>query len=77
MVQLSGGAVVTHDVPPYAVVAGNLARIIKYRFTEEKREKLEKTEWWNFSPDQIMNGYHCFDNVDLFCEEIQKINSKW
>lgn len=32
----------THDVPPYAIVAGNPARVIKYRFPKEVIEKLLK-----------------------------------
>ena len=41
-----GGAVVTHDVPPYAVVAGNPAKIIRYRYDEGTIRKLEETKWW-------------------------------
>lgn len=40
------GAVVTKDVPDYAIVAGNPARIVKYRFDEEIRVALSATEWW-------------------------------
>lgn len=69
---IGAGSVLTCDTPPYAVVAGNPARIIKYRFTEEEREKLERSKWWNLSPDQIMKGYYCFDNVEAFCSEINK-----
>lgn len=34
------GSIVTHDVPPYAIVAGNPAKVIKYRFPKEVIEKL-------------------------------------
>ena len=70
---VGAGAVVTHDVPPYAVVAGNPARIIKYRFSVENIEKLEKSKWWTLSPEQIMKGYYCFDDVDAFCAEINNV----
>lgn len=42
------GSVVTKDVPPYAIVAGNPAKIIKMRFPEKTIEKLLQTEWWTY-----------------------------
>ncbi|EOW9268787.1 CatB-related O-acetyltransferase [Vibrio cholerae] len=43
---IAAGAVVTKDVPPYAVVAGAPAKILKYRFDSKKQEKIEASEWW-------------------------------
>lgn len=43
-------AVVTKDVPPYAVVAGNPAQIKKYRFPEEIRSRLQQSQWWKLAP---------------------------
>ncbi|BCB19198.1 acetyltransferase [Bosea sp. ANAM02] len=40
-------AVVTRDVPPYAIVAGNPARIVRYRFDEARIAALVETAWWN------------------------------
>jgi acetyltransferase-like isoleucine patch superfamily enzyme len=44
---------VTKDVPPFAVVGGNPAKIIKYRFTEKQIESLLKIAWWDWSEDRI------------------------
>ena len=44
---------VTKDVPPYAVVGGNPAKIIKYRFTEEQIADLIKIQWWNWPDAEI------------------------
>lgn len=44
---VGAGAVVTRDVPPYAIVAGNPARIVKYRFSPETIETLLKSRWWD------------------------------
>lgn len=46
---VGANSVVTHDVPPYAIVAGNPARIIRFRFPEDKIERLLKVQWWRFS----------------------------
>jgi protein O-GlcNAc transferase len=47
------GAVVTADVPPYAFVAGNPARIIRYRFPPEVVAELLRIAWWNWPEDRI------------------------
>lgn len=41
------GAVVTKDVPPYAIVAGNPARVIRKRFSDEMIQSLLATAWWD------------------------------
>lgn len=47
------GSIVTKDVPPYAIVAGNPARIIKYRFEKDIVDDLQKIQWWLWSPEQL------------------------
>lgn len=57
---LGGGAVVTKDIEPYTIVAGNPAKIIRKRFTEDKIEKSLKSEWWNWDENKIV------ENKDFF-----------
>ncbi|MHA6720018.1 CatB-related O-acetyltransferase [Sphingomonas sp. RS6] len=45
---IGAGAVVTRDVPPYAIVAGNPAKLIRHRFEPEVIEAIERTRWWTF-----------------------------
>jgi acetyltransferase-like isoleucine patch superfamily enzyme len=46
-------AVVTKDVPPYAIVAGNPAKIIKLRFSKREIKALLNLSWWNWSEEKI------------------------
>lgn len=46
-------AVVTHDVPPYAIVAGNPARLIRFRFGEAERKALLDIKWWDWDDSKI------------------------
>ena len=47
------GSVVTENVPPYAVVMGNPARVIKYRYSPEIIQALQRIKWWNWSDDIV------------------------
>lgn len=44
-------AVVTADVPPYAIVAGSPARVVRMRLPEATAERLRALAWWRFGPD--------------------------
>lgn len=50
---LAAQSVVTKDVPPYAVVAGNPARVIRLRFDDATVSQLLKIRWWDWSEDEI------------------------
>jgi acetyltransferase-like isoleucine patch superfamily enzyme len=46
-------AVVTRDVPPYSIVVGNPAKVVKHRFDEQTIERLQGIQWWNWTDVQI------------------------
>ena len=59
---VAAGSVVTEDVAPYAVVGGNPARLIRYRFSEARITKLLATRWWDAASTL---------RADLFTEDIE------
>lgn len=61
-VVIGANSVVTKDVPDFAIVAGNPARIIRFRFDERKIRELKKTKWWEKTPQDVIDYYNEFKN---------------
>lgn len=68
---VGAGAVVTKNVPPYAIVGGVPAKIIKYRFPAEIIDKLIALEWWKYAPWQL-RGIN-FSDINDTIKEINRI----
>ncbi len=52
---IAAHAVVTEDVPPYAIAAGVPAKVKRYRFDEQMIEKLLSLCWWNYNITAVPN----------------------
>lgn len=62
---VGANSVVTKDVPPYAIVGGCPAKIIRYRFNEEKIHLIEESEWWNLPREKIKKNWSHFASNNL------------
>lgn len=68
---VAAGAIVVKDVPPYAVVGGNPAQIIRYRFSDAQIEMLLASEWWSWSLERIRENVDAFSDIERFEEMLQ------
>ncbi len=67
---IGAGSVVTKDVPPYAIVAGCPAKIIRYRFDENTISALEKVKWWNLSDEKLKKFSEYINDPKVFVEKL-------
>ena len=63
---IAADSVVVKDVPPYAIVGGNPAQIIKYRFEPQVIEALQRIKWWEWDIDKIHDNFKYFNDIEKF-----------
>ena len=63
---IASDSVVVKNVPPYAIVGGNPAKIIKFRFSEDVIESMLRIKWWDWSLDKIHDNFKYFNDIDKF-----------
>lgn len=71
---IRGGALVTKDVPPYAIVQGCPAKIVGYRFEKEEIDKLLKIKWWEKDEEWMRKYIGMFKDIKQFISNIEKEN---
>lgn len=71
---IAANSVVTKDVPPYAIVGGSPARLIRYRFSEDIIARLLATAWWELSLPELMPLP--FDDIETCVDQIEEIRRR-
>ena len=69
---IAAGAVVVKDVPPYAIVGGVPAKIMRYRFTPEVIEKLLESKWWELSEEVLKKNISFFQEDNFTVDDVEQ-----
>lgn len=65
---IAANSVVNRNVEPYSIVGGSPAKHIRYRFVEEQVQTLLKSNWWNWSDEDLISRVAHFRNVQRFSD---------
>jgi hypothetical protein len=70
---IAAGAIVTKEVAPYTIVAGNPARVIKRRFPETIADRLMELQWWDWDHEALRHALPDFRKLgaEAFLEKYQ------
>ena len=73
---IGAGSVVSQDIPPYHVAAGNPARIVGKRFDRDVINKLNAIKWWNWSDERIKRAIPDFyGSIKNFVEKYYDLST--
>ena len=68
---IAAGAVVSKDVPPYAIVGGVPAKLIKYRFESSIIDSLIKSQWWGWDDEKIKRHIRHMETPEIFLQNME------
>lgn len=72
---IGAGSVVTKDVEPYGIYCGVPAKLVKKRFKDYICEELEKLEWWNQPPEELVNYLEEIEHPEIFISKYREKES--
>ena len=67
---VAASSVITKNVPPYAIVAGNPAKVIRYRFSDKNIDNLLEMQWWDWTDNMLVKcmPHLLSSNIDMLYE---------